>query len=512
MDILKPTDGTGKTFRRLLLVGFVCVGTVNVLTHEMWRDELQAWQIARDSHSVGQLFANLRYEGHPGLWHGLLYLVSAVADRPLGMQLLHLAIAAGAVYVFLRFAPFGRLEKLLFTFGYFPLYEYATISRNYGLGVLLVFCFCAVWGSGIRNYLLQGFILFLLAQTSVHGLLLAVSLGVMVVFELVCQGRWRELSSRRKRQFAVGACVLGLGVIVSVLQLLPPADGDFASDWRTDVDIRYMKRVLGTVWKSYVPIPRLQFRYWNSNILRWGTAQPVLSAGLLCAVLICLRCKRAALFLFCLGTVAILAFCYGKYFGYLRHHGHLFVVLIASLWIARREPGEQDRRQFPDGLDDEPRVGKFQSYFLVALLSIHLAVGLGVSVAEWVLPFSASKATAAFIKDQRMDQMLIAGDVDHPASAVAGHLGRAIYYARGDRMGSFVIWDKKRSDTTIGGALVRMAEFAERENQDVLLVMNYELVSSQYPIVEIAKFPASVVPRERYCLYLISGEGMSQAR
>jgi hypothetical protein len=42
----------------------------------MWLDELQAWLIARDSSSVIDLFKNLKYEGHPGLWHICLYLIS----------------------------------------------------------------------------------------------------------------------------------------------------------------------------------------------------------------------------------------------------------------------------------------------------------------------------------------------------------------------------------------------------------------------------------------------------
>ena len=512
MDIPKPAVGTGKTFRRLLLLGFVCAGTVNVLTHEMWRDELQAWQIARDSHSLGQLFVNLRYEGHPGLWHGLLYLVSAVTDRPLGMQLLHLAIATGAVYVFLRFAPFGRLEKVLFTFGYFPLYEYATISRNYGLGVLLAFCFCAVWGSGIRNYLLQGIVLFLLAQTNVYGLLLAMSLGGMIVFELVCQGRWRELSGRRKRQFVIGAWVLGLGVVVSVLQLMPPGDSGFASGWRTSIDVRYLAGVLTAVWKSYVPIPKLQGHYWNTNVVPWGAVQAVLSVGLLFAALICLRGKRAAVLVYCLATLAMLAFGYSKHFGYLRHQGHLFVVLIVSLWLAGRGGQAQFKRDTVDSVSDNVKVGRFQKCFVVVLLSIHLVVGLGVSVADWVLPFSASKATAAFIRDRRMDELPMAGDADHAASAVAGYLGRPIYYLRGDRLGSFVIWDTKRIDVTAGEVAGRLTEFSERVNQDVLLVLNYRLSDTGYPAVPIAEFVDSVVAKERYYLYMLSGDSASQGQ
>jgi len=38
---------------------------IGVYNHEPWRDEFQAYLIARSSHSLGELFQNIKYEGHP---------------------------------------------------------------------------------------------------------------------------------------------------------------------------------------------------------------------------------------------------------------------------------------------------------------------------------------------------------------------------------------------------------------------------------------------------------------
>jgi hypothetical protein len=55
-------------FPLCITVLFFLLSLNTILHHEMWRDELQAWLIARDSDSIAQLFfQNLRYEGHPGL-------------------------------------------------------------------------------------------------------------------------------------------------------------------------------------------------------------------------------------------------------------------------------------------------------------------------------------------------------------------------------------------------------------------------------------------------------------
>ena len=56
-----------------------------IQSHEMWRDELQAWLLARDSISITELFQNLKYEGHPGLWHLLLYPLTRISTIPESM-------------------------------------------------------------------------------------------------------------------------------------------------------------------------------------------------------------------------------------------------------------------------------------------------------------------------------------------------------------------------------------------------------------------------------------------
>ena len=100
------------TFDNLIIVGFVGLGFVGIVNHEMWRDELQAWLIARDSSSIPELIRNLKTEGHPGLWHLCLYFLKHLTRDPVIMQLFHLLIATGAVVLFVKFSPFKKFHKL----------------------------------------------------------------------------------------------------------------------------------------------------------------------------------------------------------------------------------------------------------------------------------------------------------------------------------------------------------------------------------------------------------------
>jgi hypothetical protein len=121
----------------------------------MWRDEIQAWLLARNSTSVPNLFANVKYSGHPALWYLLLMPLTRISHSPTAMQALHLLIATSTMYVFTRYSPFSVVQKILFSFGYFPFYEYSSISRNYGLGVLLIFVFCGLFERRYTKFLIR---------------------------------------------------------------------------------------------------------------------------------------------------------------------------------------------------------------------------------------------------------------------------------------------------------------------------------------------------------------------
>ena len=72
--------------------------------HEMWRDELQAWLLARDSQTVFELFKNLKYEYHQGLWYLLLFPLTRIFTYPEAMQYLNVSIATAAIYILSLFS------------------------------------------------------------------------------------------------------------------------------------------------------------------------------------------------------------------------------------------------------------------------------------------------------------------------------------------------------------------------------------------------------------------------
>jgi len=502
-------------FLATAVLGFFFLGLILLLRHEMWQDEWQAWLLAKDSPSLPELFRHLRYEGHPGLWHLGLFLVSRVTPNPLGMQLLHLLVATAAVYVFLRYSPFTRLQKILFILGYFPFYEYAVLSRNYALGVLGLFGYCALFCKPQRNYLLLGVILFLLGQTSVYGLMIAMVLGVILFGAAI-----RDRAAATWRSITAFALIL-LGVGLSVLQLIPPPDSGFAVDWQFDLDLPRLLATLATVWKSYVPLPALDYHFWGTNLIGGPRWQALLSLLLLAFGLLLFLRQPLPLTLYALGTAGLLTFTYVKYPGSLRHHGHLYLLFIASLWLSsenlRAGQGPIGRASGPPlspaSSSHKPILQTLAAFcqthrgrVVTVLLAVHLVAGLWAASLDLFFPFSESRNAARFIKQHQLDRLPILGHADDAASSVAGYLGQPLYYPASRCWGSWVVWNQKRKTELEPGELVAQArELSRQRHQDVLLLLNHELPPGRFSVIPIKKFTHSLVPVENYYLYLVPG-------
>ena len=324
---------------------FLAVGAFTASHHEMWRDEIQAWLLARDSTSVFNLFAHLKYEGHPGLWHLCLMPLSRITDSPVIMQMLHLLITGVTVYLFVRYSPFNWFQKLLFCFGYLVLYEYAIVARNYALGLLLITVFCVLFKERYKRFIWVGCVLFLLAHTSVHALIVAIAIGIALCCEYVFSGRFLQSLSQEietienKKTIWIGFALIGIGITTAVLQLNPPPDTGFAVAWNFNYEAKRVNDIVKLISRAYLPVTRPVLGFWGSNILTtyafFQTIQvPLCYFLILFSVLLFLK-RPTALLTYLISTLGLLTFFYVKYHGSIRHHGFLFLTLLMCCWIYR---------------------------------------------------------------------------------------------------------------------------------------------------------------------------------
>ena len=450
-------------FAGIIAAACLLLTVPRLLLHELWRDEAWLWIVVTESRSVTDLFTSLGRSGQGYLFPLLCFLARQVSTSPRAMQLVHLVLAGAAAFAFARWAPFGRRERALFAFGYFPFYEYAVISRHYVLGALLVWLACAAVRSR-RPALALGAVLGLLCQTTVYGVLLALALagGWLLDRHIKSNLRRTEVAPLPRAEIAAG---LGLGLagfVAGVVQLIPSPGTSFAPGWRFHWDPAHAGKVLMMPWRAFVPLPRPELHFWNTNLLdAWPTLQVL--AGLLTLALAAavLWRRKVALATFCLGATGLLAFGYVKLFGELRHQGHFWLLFVAALWLGYAED-LQDRRSW--------RVRA-----LLVLLILHCGVGAYASWMDLHHPFSNGAATAALIRSEGLDQHPLLSHREPPAASVALYLDRPLYSPSRKVFVTHPDWGPGQRELSEQEVRCAARELAAREAKDIVLVMNREL-------------------------------------
>jgi len=196
-----------------------------------------------------------------------------------------------------------------------------------------------------------------------------------------------------------------------MVTLYPKADNAFAREWHEALEWNRVRATLSLIWAAYVPLPDFSSTApWNSNILFGAssfaqraqtTGSALLGAVLFGAGAVALRRDRAALVTYLAGSIAILAFVYLKYTGGLRHHGHLFVLLLLAVWMTHAE-GPHSRPVLGAALErDIPTHVQSHGWWnalLVTLLLTQAAAGAYFVVEDIRKPFSVSKELADFVR------------------------------------------------------------------------------------------------------------------
>lgn len=154
------------------------------------------------------------------------------------------------------YSPFPRRVKTLFIFGYLPFYEFNLISRNYGLGMLLLFAVCALFPSRRRTYLGLAVLLGLMANSNIYALLIAVCLTLTLALEFWLDPQQRQAYRKQAPRYDLplsGFIVVASGLI-SAYFILPPtsthSQGVF-ENWVLQPHLRHVLKSLGRWFAGY---------------------------------------------------------------------------------------------------------------------------------------------------------------------------------------------------------------------------------------------------------------------
>jgi hypothetical protein len=452
----------------------------------MWRDELQAWWLAQESSTLGILFNNLRYEGHPGLWHLCLWLIGSMTRDPMWMKFFH-GVVGSAIYLLIAFrSPFDIVEKLLIFSGYYLSFEYTVVSRNYGIGMLLAVMFVHIRLVRPNWRLLPWALLGLLANANIYGTLFAIVLAAM----------WLLTDRRRWRENVAGAIIfIGL-VILAIATMTPAADRsqDPAMHWVFGFDAqRIMLVVRNFSLLPFIPF-RLDFpdKFWPISFTKSYIINFLLFPIALAPYWI-FRKDLDLILIFSLTTLSSILFAYIFYVGQTRHFGIVMIAFLCCYWIHKVRHGRT-------------------SLLAVLLLGLSTMAGLEVGIGSQLRPFSQSLSTANWIKQRNLSDEFWMGSTDYSVSAVAGYLMKPIFYLECMCESTFVHWSNRIIRFESQEVLQKIvAGLSIANRQDAYVLLSYRLSYNEFEVRSpglqidyLAEFTGAEIDDENFYIYKVS--------
>lgn len=221
-----PMTGRGLAVRLGLFIAWLVAVTLLATRHVMWRDEVRALSLAAQGHEWIDMIRSAQGYGHPLLWHVLLRASLTILPYQSVLPVVAGMVAALAMaWLCLRSRLHWPIIALVL-FGWFGLYEYSVMARNYGLSALLLFLFAELYRSGRgetrRHAMALGLILALLCNANIHSVLLAGGLLLFWLIELLWRDGWRW--SGGLSLWVIAAACAVLGALLAILSIYPSAE------------------------------------------------------------------------------------------------------------------------------------------------------------------------------------------------------------------------------------------------------------------------------------------------
>lgn len=492
-----------------IIITYAVLGLIGILNHTMWRDEMNAWLIVRDSHSFSELIQNIHYDrGHPALWHLLIALLKNIANTPMVMQIFHFAIGISLIIIFWLYSPFTKNQKILFTFGYFPFAEYLLISRNYSLGILFLFAFCTLYSSRRQTYLILAILLGLMANTNIFILFVAMALTMMLAVEFLVDPQQRELysSNHKKIDLILSISLLIALYIFAIYIISPPADSPSGvlGEYTFNFDLRHFLKAVGKIFSGYtliIPSSKRLLDLWICGII-----------GILITIIISLKFIKKPLLLvfYNLAILEIFLFTYFKYIqSSPRHFGHYYFIFLATAWLASYY---QENKSYNPQWLNYPFINwlkKSYPLLFTIILSIHFLGGIYHYSRDLLIPLSASKATANFIQQSNLQNEFIVASRDSNVAAISGYLNRKLYYPElQDMGGGFLFLKAGRQEVTHDEVLRQVSSLlkSQSDRDRILLILHKKLKSTSADLIitPLKNFEHAYFSDERYYLYWVT--------
>lgn len=407
---------------------------IGAANHELWFDEAQAWNIARDNDIAG-IFHQLSYEGHPPLWYLILYVPSHMGLPCTVMPYISWFFTALAGAIIMFKAPFNAAARsaVLFSGGF--LFVNSVMSRVYCLINLIVVLIALLYPKRKEHPILYGLLIGLLANTHIC---MSGFIGIIGIFMLTdLFSGFRSKSIKQKAGEFIGLGIAGIGVLILVIPLINALSlNSFTSETTFSFWIS-----ISSLFESFYNI---SYTFFNHGQAFGGAVGEILYiggymlAGIMAAalvIMIIIMRRKTRPFLMLVFFWAFYAVTTEILWMTIPNRAHIFVLMYFIIaWISEYEPqnnsadlwSKVDLDTFTKmirkliGAIKSFDIGFMKSYITVitAIMLLSVPVGAYYLFSDYTKEFCTSEMTAEYIRSNfPEDSVFITNDDNCPQLA-----------------------------------------------------------------------------------------------
>ncbi|MBX4919241.1 hypothetical protein HJA76_05820 [Rhizobium bangladeshense] len=471
----------GQLGKALIFLVWLALASALCWSETVWRDEVRALSLALQGDHFADMLRQMHGEGHPAIWYILLRAAYVVVGSPVVLKVVALTIAAAAAYLLVFRLKLPLSIMLLSLFGSFSVFEYAAMSRNYGISMLIIFLIVLTWQKGARKGLLSGLLFALLANTNVHSVVLVGGFLTYWFFDLVL-ARPRP-SSRAYRDFAIAGASAAVGVVLCFLTVYPTFNDTGQNDLSGENFALLALRALALASSHFLS-------FYPDGILGLMVADPLafriftaLMSVLIYGSLLGLANRRPAMIAAALVLLGLSLLFTLVYPGGYRHQALWLVFMIAMTALTTDIQHDGAGVAGATAASRIVKVGRLCFMILLALQVVSAVEKVNRTfVAE--IPFSRSKDFGAFIQSRPdLKDAIIMADPDYLVEALPYYVSNRTYLLREERFGAIVRYTRSaRLSLSLADILQSARGLQQSEKVPVVILLSQRLDQITAPV------------------------------
>ena len=476
----------GTNNRRLglaLYCGWLAIVIYLAVHHAVWRDEMRALSFALQGNNIFTMIRSVHGEGHPLLWYLLLRESHAILATPQVLQIVSLLVAAAAMLLLVLRSSFNVFILLLLFLSRFAIYEYSVMARNYGISMLALFLLAVSYKRHRERGLLLGILLFLLANTNPHSVLLVVAFVIFWLFDLILNPPAAPATARKTFCLNTGIAVL---VCILCAVTIRPTINDAAQ-----VDAAARPHILGLVKAvllpalpliNAVPLNGIHNHLWSLFVNQTsfdGILALFFSLIILGSTLGLIQ-RPAALFGAWAGLASFALFFTMVYPGDYRHVALWIVFLVTLYWIAGDDspvPTKPPFHLLTASWSRRITLAGYLCFILLLIFQVFFAVQAIHPLVRNNKPESRVRDLAALISSNPyLHDATVIGDPDYLVEAIPYYLTNPTYLMREHRYGDIVIFTRRATLTlSLSDILANAQDIHRSTGKPVIILLNDRL-------------------------------------